>query len=71
MEHKTFSMRGDEISLPEGWDSLLCEVVQVTPRICQHRYLDGQGVVHYTIYTETSASMPLAQPSSHPTLLHR
>jgi len=71
MEHRTFHMRGDEISLPEGWDSLLCEAVQVTPRICQRRYLDGQGVVHYTIYTETVPSTLLEQPSSHPTPLHQ
>jgi hypothetical protein len=70
---RTISWRGraSDLTVPEGWDNLTCEAVQVTSQVCRFRYADRQGVLHYTIYTESSASMPQGVPSSHQNQLHQ
>jgi len=53
----SFRMQGEELTAPEEWDSLICEVSQVTPQLHRYRYSDSRGLVSYTIYTENAVSM--------------
>ena len=53
--HARAPFRGDQISSPEGWENLLCEVLRLTPELCRREKGDCRGVVRYTIYKETDS----------------